>query len=63
MSILVTGLILVLLGWTLESFHMSGITILRTPIFACMSLFGIKHSLVWWHLLLLTCILLVTGQP
>ena len=61
MSILVTGLTLLLLGWTLESFHMAGITTFGTPIFTCMSLFGIKHPLVWWHLLLLTCIPLVIG--
>ena len=60
MSILVTGLTLVLLDWTLESFHMSGITTPRTPIFTCMSLFGIKLPLVLWYLLL-TGMVLVTG--
>ena len=58
-SILVTGLALVFLGWTLESFNMLWITTFRTPIFAYMSLFGIKPSFVWWGLLL-TCGSLVT---
>ena len=51
-SILVTGLALVFLSWTFESFNMLRITTFRTPTDACMSLLGIKISLVWWILLL-----------
>ena len=50
-SILVTGLTLIFLSWAFESFNMPGIPTFRTPIFACMSLLGIKLSSVFWNLL------------
>ena len=50
MSILVTNVTLKLLGRTLETLHMFGIS-LGTSIFSCMGLFRIKFLLVGWHLL------------
>ena len=61
MSIFMTRFTLIFLGRTIETFHMSGIATLGTSISTCIGLFRIKLPPVGWHLLLLTCIPLVTG--